>query len=203
MKKLISGLKNFKKKVFKADMSHFQTLEKGQNPKVMFITCSDSRIAPGLLLNTKPGEVFQVRNAGNIVPKYGATDCGVSATVEMAVAKLSLEEIIICGHSDCGAMTLLVNPKKLESLPETKKWLKFSRGAEKASVKEKGMPVVNEVFTAVAKNVLIQLKNLRSYPTITERLKKGELKLHGWVYKIDTGDVFEYRDRGKRWVPLN
>ena len=204
MKKIIEGLQNFKQNIHNTERDRYQFLAAGQDPKTMFITCSDSRIVSQYLLGFHPGEVFVVRNAGNIVPPYDQSIGGVEATVEMALKKLNLEHIIVCGHSDCGAMTLLTSPDKLKGLPQTEKWLTHSHAAlDRELPVDSGLPDHDPVSTAVANNVVIQMNNLKTYPTVTEKLERGEIQIHGWVYRIETGDVFEYRTDEERWVLLN
>jgi len=193
MQKLIQGIHQFQQEDFQSLQGLFENLSLGQKPETLFITCSDSRIDPNLLTRSNPGELFILRNAGNIIPPHGAPAGGEVATIEYAVAALGVKEIIICGHSHCGAMQGLLNPEALASLPSVSSWLHHAE-ATKRIMKENYQHLEGEkLLTAtVEENVLVQLENLRTLPSVASRLKKGDLLLHGWVYKIETGDVFAY-----------
>ena len=168
------------------------------------ITCSDSRIAPNLLTQTKPGELFVLRNAGNIVPRYGDLDGGEAAPIEYAVAALQVNDIIICGHSKCGAMGGLLNPDGLKQLPAVKSWLTHAEGTARI-MKEKYDHVTDDaerLTTTVEENVLVQIGNLRTHPTVADAVAGGSLKLHGWVYRFETGDVFAYDPESGQFKPM-
>lgn len=123
MEKLIRGIHEFQSTHFSPQRELFQRLAGGQRPDALFITCSDSRIDPSLLTQTKPGELFILRNAGNIVPPYGAANGGEGATIEYAIRALGIRDIIVCGHTHCGAMQGLLQPEALEDLPAVRSWL--------------------------------------------------------------------------------
>lgn len=205
MQKLIHGLNHFQNYIFSSKEDLFQRLSKGQTPDALFITCSDSRINPNLITNTEPGELFILRNAGNIIPAYGASESGGElATIEFAVVGLGVKDIIICGHSNCGAMGGLINPKKLEKLPILKRWLAHAQ-ATRMIVEENysHLPHDEQVDIAIQENVLVQLEHLRIIPVVASRLIKGELNLHGWIYSIETGEVFYYDPAVGQFLPLN
>lgn len=194
MQKLIAGLHQFQRDVFSPQRELFERLAKGQAPDALFITCSDSRIIPNLITQTEPGELFILRNAGNIVPPYGASSGGEAAAIEFAVASLGVKDIILCGHSHCGAMKgLLVRESLIEDLPCVASWLLHAEATRRiiqASYQHlEGQPLLT---ATVEENVLVQLDNLRTHPSVRSRLMRGELKLHGWVYKIETGQVFAF-----------
>ena len=193
MEKLIRGVHTFQNEYFSSQPELFERLSKGQQPETLFITCSDSRINPNLLTQTEPGELFILRNAGNMVPPYGATNGGESATIEYAVAALGVKDIIVCGHSLCGAMKGLLEPESLTELPTVATWLKQAETTRRI-IKDNypGLEDGPLLTATVEENVLVQLENLRTHPTVAARLAKGELHLHGWVYKIETGQVFQY-----------
>lgn len=203
MKRLIQGLHEFQSNYFNTHRELFELLSQGQHPRVLFITCSDSRIDPNLITQTKPGEMFIIRNAGNIIPPYGATNGGEGAAVEYAVHALGIEDVIVCGHSHCGAMKGLLQIQKLEDeMPTVYEWLKHAE-ATRRIIKEhyqeyQGDELLN---AATQENVLTQLENLRSYPVIQSRLKGSQVKLHGWVYEIETGEVLEYNPSLGQFVP--
>lgn len=194
MRKLIVGLHEFQTHYFAEHRELFQKLSHDQHPRALFITCSDSRINPNLLTQTEPGELFIIRNVGNIVPPYGASNSGEGAAIEYAVQVLDIKQIIICGHSDCGAMKGLLNLKRLkQNTPLVYKWLKHAE-ATRQTIKENYQGVEGEALLAatIEENVLTQIENLRTYPAIHAKLYKGELSIYGWVYKIETGGVFVY-----------
>lgn len=193
MQKLIQGIHQFRVESFLPMQGLFEKLAKGQNPETLFITCSDSRIDPSLLTRAKPGDLFILRNAGNIVPPHGAGNGGEAATIEFAVAALGVKDIIICGHSHCGAMQGLLKPEQITSLPAVSSWLSHAETTRRIIRENYGHLEGDRLLTAtVEENVLVQLENLRTLPAVGSRLVRGDLHLHGWVYKIETGEVFAY-----------
>jgi carbonic anhydrase len=203
MKRLIQGLHEFQTKYFSTHRELFELLSQGQHPRILFITCSDSRIDPNLITQTEPGEMFIIRNAGNIIPPYGATNGGEGAAVEYAVHALGIQEIIVCGHSHCGAMKGLLQIDKLaEDMPLVYEWLKHAE-ATRRIIKEHYQEYEGEerMNAAIEENVLTQLENLRSYPVIQSRLKSGQLHLHAWVYEIESGEIFAYDPIKGDYVP--
>jgi carbonic anhydrase len=194
MKKLIKGLREFKSEYFDSHLDLFEPLAHGQKPRVLFITCSDSRIVPSLMTNTEPGELFVIRNAGNMIPPYGATNGGEGAAVEYAVQALGIEQIVVCGHSHCGAMKGLLSLNKLqESMPLVYDWLKQAE-ATRRLVRENYSDYEGEELLeiTVAENVLTQLENLKTYPVVRSRLFQGKLQIFAWVYYLETGEVLAY-----------
>ena len=203
MQKLIQGIHHFREQDFRPLQGLFEQLAKGQNPETLFITCSDSRIDPNLLTRSKPGDLFILRNAGNIVPPHSVPSGGEGATIEFAVVALGVKDIIVCGHSHCGAMQGVLHPEQVASLPAVSSWLTHAE-ATRRIVREKyshldGNPLLT---AAVEENVLVQLENLRTLPSVAERLARGDLHLHGWVYKIETGEVFAFDPPSGQFVPL-
>jgi carbonic anhydrase len=194
MQKLVEGIHQFQKGIFTSQRQLFERLAGGQQPLALFITCSDSRIDPNLLTQTEPGELFVLRNAGNIVPPYSHGPGGEAATIEYAVCALKVRDIIVCGHSHCGAMNGLLHPEQLGELPAVRQWLTHAESTAKI-MKEK-YPHLTEaeprLSATVEENVLAQLENLRTHPSVAAALARDELKLHGWVYEFQTGQVFEY-----------
>jgi carbonic anhydrase len=197
MQKIIDGLSHFQNNVYESHRELFEKLATTQNPETLFITCSDSRINPNMLTQTLPGELFIVRNAGNIVPPHGAASGGEAATVEYAVAVLGVRDIIVCGHSDCGAMRGLLNPEKLNDLPVVKAWLNNAE-ATRRILAENYSDLSGEdlLMAAVEENVLVQVENLRTLPSVAAKLAAGTIKLHGWVYDIASGEVRSVRPWG-------
>lgn len=203
MQKLIHGIHQFRENDFRPLQGLFAQLAKGQNPETLFITCSDSRIDPNLLTRSKPGDLFILRNAGNIVPPHGAAGGGEAATIEFAVAALGVKDIIMCGHSHCGAMKGLLEPTMVESLPTVATWLEHAETTRRIVIDNYSHLEGDRLLTAaIEENVLVQLENLRTLPAVASRLVKGDLHLHGWVYKIETGEVFAYDLGSGQFVPL-
>ncbi len=203
MQKLIEGIHRFQKKNFRPLQGLFEQLSKEQNPETLFITCSDSRIDPSLITQTQPGELFILRNAGNIVPPHGAANGGEAATIDFAVTALGVKDIIICGHSHCGAMRGLLQPELTKCCPAMTSWLSHAETTHRIVVDNYGDLEEEKLLTAtVEENVLVQLENLRTLPAVASRLVKGDLHLHGWVYKIETGEVFAYDLTNAQFVPL-
>ena len=194
MQKLVQGIHQFQAGIFSEKQELFERLAKGQKPLALFITCSDSRINPNLLTQTEPGELFILRNAGNIVPPYGAIRGGDAATIEYAVAVLGVKDIIVCGHSHCGAMAGLLNPGSLGKLPAVKEWLSYAESTQR--IIEENYEHITEpearLTATVEENVLVQLEHLRTHPTVSAALGRQAINLHGWVYKFETGQVFGY-----------
>jgi carbonic anhydrase len=203
MEKLVRGIHRFQDNYFSSQQELFARLAHGQTPEALFITCSDSRISPTLLTQTQPGDLFILRNAGNIVPPHRASSGGEAATIEYAVAALGVKDIIVCGHSHCGAMKALLDPAEVEDLPAVAHWLSHAETTRRI-IKENysGLDDAARLGAAVEENVLVQLENLRTHPTVAARLAKGDLHLHGWVYKIATGEVFDYDPVSGQFVQL-
>jgi carbonic anhydrase len=166
----------------------FAELAAGQSPQVLFITCSDSRVVPALITGARPGELFELRTAGNIVPPYASgTPTGEAATIEYAVEVLGVQDIVVCGHSHCGAVGALVRGDDLTAVPAVRDWLAHAADDPKAD--DTDDPTVAE---AVQNHVLAQLLRLRSYPCVEQRLTAGQLRLRGWYYEVHTGAVRQH-----------
>jgi carbonic anhydrase len=194
MKKLIKGLREFKTSYFCSHQELFEQLAQGQKPRVLFITCSDSRVDPNLITQAQLGELFVIRNAGNIIPPFGATNGGEGATIEYAVQALDIQQIIVCGHSHCGAMKGLIKLDSLRvDLPLVYEWLKYAE-ATRRLVKDhySGYEGEELLEITIAENVLTQIQNLRTYPVIHSKLHRGQLRIYAWIYQIETGEVLAY-----------
>ncbi|MCR9116004.1 MAG: carbonic anhydrase [bacterium] len=205
MQKLVDGIHQFQRHHFSEDQKLFESLVEGQNPLALFITCSDSRIDPSRLTRTQPGELFIQRTAGNIVPPYGAVRGGEAATIEYAVSVLKVQDLIICGHSHCGAMSGLLDLASVEKLPAVKEYLTHAE-ATRRIVEENYQHLEDsnaKLTLTVEENVLVQLENLRTHPSVAAAVGRNQLKLHGWVYKFETGDVFAFDPDKGQFLPLD
>ncbi len=193
------GVQRFAEEVFPLRREAFETLAQGQSPKLLLVTCSDSRIDPALLTQTEPGEVFVVRNAGNLVPPADAGPGGEAATIEYGINALGIRDIAVCGHTRCGAMAALRDPESAAGLECVPPWLEHARAAldRRVEVGDGTDPLTN----TVGANVLTQLDNLRTFTFIAEALERRELGLHGWVYDFVTGQVHVSDESGK-FLPL-
>jgi carbonic anhydrase len=187
MDKVLEGIRRFREEVFPARRRDFEALAEGQNPEVLLVTCSDSRIDPSLFTQTDPGYVFVLRNAGNLVPAYAAGLGSEAATVEFAIEGLGIRHIAVCGHSHCGAMAALEDPAATAKLPALRRWLEHARPAlERASSFE---AIDDPSLRLVAANVAVQLDHLRTHPSVAEAEARGALTLHGWIYRFERGEV--------------
>jgi carbonic anhydrase len=201
--KILRGLKRFQTDVYPKHRELFEKLALGQRPDALFVTCADSRIDPCLITQTEPGELFICRVIGNIVPRYPDAIGGVSATIEYAVGVLGVPDLIVCGHTDCGVMRGVLNPATLRALPNVSSWLRHAKAARRAVTRSKQTVPSPELFLNLAeRNVVEQLKNLRSHPSIAARLKEESLRVHGWVYHIGTGMVTGYDQGNDCFTPV-
>lgn len=206
MEKLYRGIHQFHELYFKKEEDFFKGLSHSQKPEVFFITCSDSRVDPNLVTQSKPGELFIVRNVGNIVPPYDAIKDknSVVAALEFAVMILKVKDIILCGHSNCGAMAALyTDDTKLNDMPHLRDWLEIVLPVKK---------MVGAVYSGLSgeplkrkteeENILFQLKNIKTYPFVMEALDDGTLHIHGWYYDIGTGEVYSYNPAKDVFEPI-
>jgi carbonic anhydrase len=203
MEQLLHGLMRFQTEVFPQQRELFERLASNQQPKVLFITCADSRVVPELITQSGPGDLFICRNPGNIVPPYGQITGGVSAGIEYAVMVLGVRHIVVCGHSDCGAMKGVLHPESLENIPTVRSWLRHAEVAR--HVVDETYPQIDEPATLDAltdENVVAQLDHLRTHPAVAARLASGQIELHGWVYRINTGEVFAFDGENGRFTRI-
>ncbi len=201
MEKLISGIAQFRNSSYQERKKLFSELATGQSPEVLFITCSDSRIDPNLVTQTEPGDLFIIRNAGNIVPPHSRVAGGVTASIEFAVAALGVKHIVVCGHADCGAMKGALNPAALTDLPHVQDWLEHSRGAVEAVRARVGDDTSDTLGHVTEENVVLQLQHLRTHPAVLSKLATGDVELHGWVYDIEHGTIVAFDDETGQFVP--
>ena len=189
MQKIINGYLQFKESGFKERKDLFEKLSNSQSPEVLFITCSDSRIDPNLITQTEPGDLFVIRNAGNIVPPYTAESDGIVASIEFAVVALGVKHIVVCGHSNCGAMKGAINTSGLRSLPKVKGWLNYCSEAVTIVQSRENNLKSDELNSVTEENVLLQIRRLEQYPEISKRLATGDIEIQGWVYEIGSGTI--------------
>jgi carbonic anhydrase len=194
---LLGGISRFQKHVYPEHRDLFEKLALGQRPDALFITCADSRIDPCLLTQTKPGELFICRVIGNIVPPYPDKLGGVSATIEYAVGVLGVSAVVVCGHTDCGVMKGALNPEAFADYPNVAAWLRYAGVTHREP-----SPSAAFLLSLTEQNVVSQLRNLRSHPTVAARLEAGDLALHGWVYHIGCGAVTAWDQASGTFVPL-
>lgn len=203
MRKLLRGLQEFRSSYVSTHYDLLEQLAHGQHPRVLFITCSDSRIDPNLLTHTDLGDLFVIRNAGNIIPPYGAANGGEGATVEYAVHALDIRQIVICGHSHCGAMKGLLQLGELEhKMPLVYDWLKHAEATRRLVYDSyTGLSKEELLEIMVAENVLTQIENLKTYPVVRSKLFQGKLKIFAWIYLIETGEVLAYDPETHSYIP--
>ncbi len=204
VERLFDGVREFRDHVFPERREQFEQLAKAQNPRILFITCADSRVVPEMITQTEPGELFVCRNIGNIVPAYGEMMGGVSAVVEYAVVALGVTDIVVCGHSNCGAMAGLIRgDEALDKMPTVRSWLRNAHAAR--SVVEVLHPELDgddKIQALVEQNVVTQLQHLSTHPTVAAGVASGKLELHGWVYDIETGAIALHDAAQGRMVPF-
>ncbi len=207
IKELIKGNKTFieeKLPLIKDQVE--QLVLHGQNPEVMFIGCSDSRVTPDLMLSTKPGDMFILRNVGNFVPpfKHDEDYHGSAAAIEYAIAVLDVKDIIVCGHSHCGACEALYKDlPNSDSFVHIKTWLQLGQKAKIKTLENKNFKTQEEMYRATERNsIRHQLDNLLTYPDVVRKLQEGTLRIHGWYYDIETGEIDFYEKKTDSFMPL-
>lgn len=188
MKKLIEGLRTFVGTVHRSERDLYEELASGQRPETLFVTCSDSRVCPSRLTGAGPGEIFVARNVGNIVPPVGHGGAEASS-IEYAVQVLKVRDIVVCGHSDCGAMRALLDPPSLANLPATRAWLEHAERVKEIVDQRPELSPPERLTRAIEANVLSQLSHLRSHRSVVDAVARGELGIHGWVWDIGSGRV--------------
>ena len=204
MSQLLEGVRRFLREIYPRRRAVYEEAARTpQRPHTLFITCADSRIDPELMTQSGPGEIFVTRNVGNLVPAYGEMLGGVSAVIEYAVAALGVSHVVICGHTDCGAMKALRHPQQVEKLPTVKAWLRNAEAARSVVDARGHAADEGHVLNAlIEENVLLQLTHLRTHPSVAGRLARGSLALSGWVYDIGHGIVRIYHEDQGRFVPV-
>jgi carbonic anhydrase len=199
---LLDGVDEFTHHVFPGNKELFHSLAHNQAPHTLFITCADSRVSPEMITQAKPGDLFVCRNIGNIVPAYGEMLGGVSAVVEFAVMALNVKQIVLCGHTDCGAMKGLASgAEATANMPTVQAWLRNAEAA-RSVVKTRGLNEDEVVQALVEENVRLQLTHLRTHPAVAARVAQGQLELQGWVYDIGHGKVNVLDEAGGQFLSL-
>jgi carbonic anhydrase len=202
---LKAGIRRFRTEVYpENEATYVEAVSKPQRPHALFVTCADSRIDPELITQSGPGDLFVTRNVGNLVPAYGEMMGGVSAVIEYAVTALKVEHVVVCGHTDCGAMKGLLNPESLTEMPTVRSWLKnahtaLSVATSLAEPDEKPNVLMRRL---TEENVLLQLQHLRTHPSVAGSIARGELTISGWVYDIGKGEVRISEDGGRVFLPV-
>jgi carbonic anhydrase len=205
LQELKTGIRRFRTEVYpKNEETYIKAVSEPQTPHALFITCADSRIDPEMITQSGPGDLFVTRNVGNLVPAYGEMMGGVSAVIEYAVMALKVQHVVVCGHSDCGAMKGLLNPESLEKMPTVRSWLKNAHAAlsvadSLAEPNEKPSTLMRRL---TEENVLLQLQHLRTHPSVAGAMAREELTISGWVYDIGKGEVRISEDGGRVFRPV-
>ena len=203
MKRLIEGFEQFRTDIFPAQREVFRKLAEGQSPHTMFITCADSRVMPELMFCAQPGELFVYRNIGNIVPPYAQHVSGVVAAIEYAVKVLKVKHIVICGHSDCGAMKALQYPELVKDMPSVAAWMMHADVARYVVAHNgPGLHGDEGLCRLTEENVVGQLEHLRTLPTVAAAMAAGQLRIHGWVYDIAHADLKAFDAQQGRFVQI-
>jgi len=199
--KLISGHRRFREK-FDSDHEVFVRLaDEGQNPKVLWIGCSDSRVVPELITGADPGELFDVRNIANVVPPAASAACATGAAIEYAVIHLEVRHIVVCGHTECGGIKALESPPEPANEPHIASWLELARPARE-KVLNSDVPESDRYLETIKTNVLMQCENLRSYPCVAGGERSGELSIHPWLYDLHTGRILAFDASSAQWVAV-
>jgi len=207
LEKYAQGNKTFKTYFKNNKEALLKLVRDGQSPKALFIGCSDSRVIPDLIVQADPGDLFVVRNVGNFVPPYKPDEDfhATASAIEYAVSILNIEEIIICGHTYCGACEHLFNEQEDNSLVHTKTWLKLGESAKKSAILSLGANAPKDELLRLTEKLSIikQIENILTYPKVKERFEKADLAIHGWYYYIETGKIEYYNAERYEFLPLN
>ena len=197
------GVTKFQTEIYPAQREMFERLKLGQKPLALFMTCADSRVNPNLVTQTDPGEIFIERNPGNIVPPYVEFVGGVTAGVEYAMLALKVPVIVVCGHTDCGVMKALLHPEQVEDMPGVQHWMSHALEARTRMLREFGdAPEEEQLRRMTEFNVLGQIENLKTHPSVRARMLKGEIEIRGWVYDIGDGSIREADPASGRFTTL-
>jgi len=195
--RLLFGVERYRRERKKAYEELFDQLGKAQKPHTLFITCSDSRINPTLITSSEPGELFIVRNVGNIIPPMGTDDTPAEgAAVEFALGALGVEEIVVCGHTRCGALKGVFHGIDPKEFPSVAKWV------EPIGVERAKHPHIDDPEEFVKVHVVEQARNLLSYPIVRKKIREGQVKVHCWIYDVQSGEFLEWTGKDFEFVPV-
>jgi carbonic anhydrase len=206
LEELKAGIRKFQTEVYPEQAETYRkAASEPQRPRALIVTCADSRIDPELITQSGPGDLFVTRNIGNLVPAYGEMLGGVSAVIEYAVSALKVQHIVVCGHTDCGAMKALLNPDSMATMTTVKSWMNNAQAALSVanSLSEEGEEPATKLKRLTYENVLLQMQHLRTHPSVAGAMAREELTLSGWVYDIGTGEVRITDDGGRVFRPVS
>ncbi len=200
LEKLKAGIRRFSAEVYPAQAEHYrQAMREAQRPSALIVTCADSRVHPDTLTQALPGEIFVTRNIGNMVPAHGEMMGAVSAVLEYAVTALQVRHVVVCGHTDCGAMKALLDPASVEEMPTVKQWMTNAYAALELG---RGSTPEALLSSVTEQNVLLQMRHVRTHPSVAAALAEGRLTISGWVYDIGAGEVRICEKDGKGFLPV-
>lgn len=207
MDRLYKGVQRFRDEHYNNNKDYYEQISNGQSPDTLFITCSDSRVDPNLMTSSKPGDLFVVKNVGNIIP----TECtpwkktSIATAIEFALNVLKVSHIVVCGHSDCGAMKALnMDLREFLEMPNLRDWLETVRPSREADKDaNKALSAAERLEITTKKHIISQLENLKTYPIVYKALKEDKITLHGWYFNIKTGEVYSYDDRTGGFEPIS
>lgn len=205
MDNILDRAGRFRGEVFERESALYQRLvSDGQSPKALMISCADSRVVPEHITQAGPGELFVCRNAGNIVPPFAQANGGVSSTVEYAVVVLGVRDIVVCGHSDCGAMKAFLKPETLAAVPNVAAWLRHAHAAECAvNAAHPELEDKDKAHALAMENVIVQIQHLRTHPSVAAAMARGELTLHGWFFEIESGAIYALDGQSGQFSVVN
>lgn len=206
MKKLVQGIVEFRQKKIAGYREKFSSLANGQSPDTLFIACSDSRVVPNTFASTDPGDLFVIRNVGNLIPHCGTDGLSVAdeseaAAIEFATLNLNVSDIVICGHSECGAMQAILNGRDSVPAPNLRAWLRHGEPA--LALTSPNEPTQSEVNRLSQRNVLLQIEHMKTYPVVRERLANKTLRIHGWWFELSTANVYTYEEEIDKFTIIN
>lgn len=209
MKELFEGAIKFQEEDFVEYQELYESLKKRQNPHTLFISCADSRVVPNIITNSDPGDLFVVRNIGNIIPPYTESNTmrsgylATTSAIEYALTILNVQNIIVCGHSNCGACSAIFEPpESLKNAPYVQKWLKLLEPAKQKVLAQNPSSRAKKIWLTEQINVELQLENLMTYPFVEEKFDRGELSVYGWYYIIETGEILNYNMIKREFKPI-
>lgn len=207
MKKLIKGIIEFRQRSLVDYRAKFAKLALGQSPDTLFIACCDSRVVPNVFASCDPGDLFVVRNIGNIIPPHGTQnshDVSTAAAIEFSILNLDVADIVICGHSECAAMRAFIDAPPMGDKPSLDTWLQFAAPSYEKFKAQAGLSTPLSSHNHLSQiNVLQQLEHLKTYPYVAKRLEQGQLRLHGWWFDLATADVYHYHQAKQQFTVID